>query len=163
MKFEIDDKTGRFNTLGFSLNELSSVKPTTIEEFEAILQAVKKTQEKILNKQIQEIQDSKNLRKYGSSKYASRESVSTDNTIGIQKGKLRPDEKIAQNQKIVDGIELIITTAIKQKERLEPLVKDKLNNYGDISQKALLRNNILLDGLIPLWHSVTGKDIKELS
>jgi len=47
MKFEIDDKTGRFNTLGFSLNELSSVKPTTIEDLEQIVQAVKKTKEKL--------------------------------------------------------------------------------------------------------------------
>ena len=74
MKFEIDDKTGMIVKLSSyqqpsKFDGLSSVISEwgyticTSNELEKILQAVKKTQEKLVNQQIQDIQDSKNISK----------------------------------------------------------------------------------------------------
>jgi len=63
MKFEIDDKTGMITTEEcIRHDEVNNTHEASIFHFhlETILQAVKKTQEKLVNKQIQEIQDSKN-------------------------------------------------------------------------------------------------------
>ena len=60
MKFEIDKKTGMIRSLYVDLNHLIiGDNPINSTELEEILQAVKKTQAKLVNKQIQEIQDSK--------------------------------------------------------------------------------------------------------
>ena len=78
MKFEIEDNLVVIDT-GEGFTEL-----VRAQDLEAILQAVKKTQEKIVNRQIQEIQDSKKPSNY----------YRTDISL----------EQIEQNQKIVDAI-----------------------------------------------------------
>ena len=63
MKFEIDDKTGMILTKDSWPPDGTQLEHPRIlfsNEVEQLLQAVKKTQEKLVNKQIQEIQDSKN-------------------------------------------------------------------------------------------------------
>ena len=104
MKFEIDDKTGMIIKLSFfqkpsKFDGLTSVIPEgghtigTSNELEAILQAVKKTQGKLVNKQIQEIQDSKKDPEYIIHKL--------DETKKLFR---KHKEKIEENQKIVDTI-----------------------------------------------------------
>jgi len=114
MKFEIDNKTGMINKMEYDVDFdhslIENKEKTNSCEIEQILQAVKKTQEKLVNKQIQEIQDSKRphmenwnpkdsknpIRKEGSSKYASIEAP--DMGPSFTRGKLRPIEKIEQNE-----------------------------------------------------------------
>lgn len=66
MKFEIDDKTGMIKWITIPLSSNGQEEYTSLgllepaKDLEQILQAVKKTQTKLVNKQIQEIQDSKN-------------------------------------------------------------------------------------------------------
>ena len=62
MKFEIDDKTGMIFDVSENPHSWYGNDSANPSQLEQILQAVKKTQEKIVNKQIQEIQDSKNLK-----------------------------------------------------------------------------------------------------
>lgn len=139
MKFEIDDKTGMIFDISENLHSYYYGNNTANAlQLEQILQAVKKTQEKRVNKQIQEI------------------SEDLSGTF------IKKTEKIEQNQKIVDGIELIIKTAITQRKRLELLPDTRDKSLQEISDRELLRTNILINGLTPLWHHVTGKDIKEL-
>jgi len=78
------------STIPDSIQELE--KPMTSKQLEEILQAVKKTQEKLVNRQIQEVQDSKNPEIY--------------ETRAAPK-KVRPtleSQKIEQNQKIVNEL-----------------------------------------------------------
>jgi len=105
MKFEIDDKTGMLAIVRNSIageevlvdvntHEYFGVLPTN-ENLEKILQAVKKTQEKLLNKQIQEIQDSKNTitNEEFDEMLKKRKIHTTEGFISI--------EEIERNQKIV--------------------------------------------------------------
>jgi len=121
MKFEIDDKTGMITTpLDFSGNETEYTESFMLEQ---ILQAVKKTQEKLVNKQIQEIQDSKNI-----------PLPEIINPIELQKyvkEELKRHEKIDQNQKIVDEI---IKFYNSQKDNVTDL--DGMNFLGSIIKNA---------------------------
>jgi len=96
MKFEIDDKTGMIGELDMSNSEI--VGPSlnvNSNQLEQILQAVKKTQEKSLNKQIQEVQDSKNKHDV------------IINVTGEQGARVYDSQIIERNQKIVDILKFI--------------------------------------------------------
>ena len=94
MKFEINDKTGMIEADNQGFDEYW---PADAKDLEAILQAVKKTQEKLVNKQIQKIQDSKNI-----------PFPEIKNPVELKKfvkEELKRHEKIEQNQKIVDIVQ----------------------------------------------------------
>jgi len=139
MKFEIDDKTGMVlvsekEILEGELPDLTAF--ATSNDLEQILQAVKKTQEKLVNIQIQNIQDSKN------------------HWIGDM-GRLDSDgkykDKRDQNQKIVDEIIKNYYNGIK-----------KIHNDLSIpigSREHLICTIRYLEDMIKY---VTGKHIKYL-
>ena len=98
MKFEINDKTGMLTIeqeyiLDEDINSELKQRLVFDGELEQILQAVKKTQEKLVNKQIQEIQDSKKDPEYIIHKL--------DETKKLFR---KHKEKIEENQKIVDSL-----------------------------------------------------------
>ena len=145
MKFEIDDKTGMIIKLSFfqkpsKFDGLTSVIPEwghtigTSNELETILHAVKKTQEKLVNKQIQEIQD-----------YRKKEPEYIIHKLDETKKLFRKHkEKIEQNQKIVDGIIKWYHT---------PVDAIKIPSKDHDRQWNLLQEIV---------HNATGKDIKDL-
>jgi len=95
MKFEIDDKTGMIGKLivvkALREFELLNSELATPQDLEQILQAVKKTQEKLVNKPIQEIQDSK-------------KEIHGGTTVNATYVDLKTLNEIVQNQKIVDEL-----------------------------------------------------------
>lgn len=60
MKFEIDEETGQLTIQDYKSSEPKYIGKPTSHELEQILQSVKSTHKKILNREIQNIQDSKN-------------------------------------------------------------------------------------------------------
>ena len=148
MKFEIDYKTGMITTEEcIRHDEVNDTHEPSIFPFhlEQILQAVKKTQEKLVNKQIQEIQDSKNI-----------PFPEIKNPIELQKfvkKELKRHEKIEQNQKIVDAILPLLN------------YESNLQLFGGTTQdtpnERYYKNEIYLIYKQKIEES-TGKDIKEL-
>jgi len=111
MKFEIDDKTGMIVELVGDHKIDGSYSPPLDDDIqikvdlEQILQAVKKTQKKLVNKQIQEIQDSKN-HKLCVGENVQILGVPNTKTIITKEGKfIKLSPEIEQNQKIVDIVQ----------------------------------------------------------
>lgn len=107
-----------------------------LKQLEQILQAVKKTQTKLVNKQIQEIQDSKN---HEYNPWA--------------KSSFSPTSKTEQNQKIVEAI-------LEQYQFTE----DTLKNSKDLnlSERDKIQISYLNTTLSTTIKKTTGKDIKDL-
>lgn len=153
MKFEIDDKTGMIKdetTLDFIPTETTSGDnpvshhPVTSHQLEQILQAVKKTQEKLLNKQIQEIQDSKKFVFNPPKDMPECDRIHLQKMIDEMPTKSKivlvsDPQKIEQNQKIVDAL---------IKEHHDAPTTEGMH-YGNILNNFVRR--------------ATGKDITELS
>jgi len=108
MKFEIDDETGMIGTAYLGSYFLTD----DSKELEQILQAVKKTQVKLVNKQIQYIQDSKN---------PSQEQMLSNSEVKIN-GEYISYLKIEQNQKIVN--EIIRIHYNKEEPRIPPIISN---------------------------------------
>ena len=136
MKFEIDDKTG-FLLIEPENGIIPSNDNAKIyrEQLERILQAVKKTQEKLVNQQIQEIQTEKANGLLWFDDVYKQLKYKQDGKTTI----LNLDEKIEQNQKIIDEI---IKFYNSQKDNVIDL--DGMNFLGSIIKNA------------------TGKDIPDL-
>lgn len=137
MKFEIDVNGYIFPEL--PIVQLGAQQPcleyADSKQLELILQAVKKTQEKLVNIQIQEIQDSKNST---SDEYQRRYEESLED---------KHNEKIEQNQKIVDEITKMYQTCLQ--EGTLPIV----------GMNAVLHPITTLERIVKAG---TGKDIKDL-
>ena len=160
MKFDIDVKTGMIIKTNYDIdpdhNRPVRVKEVNAHSFdlEQILQAVKKTQEKLVNKQIQEIQDSKNyisLEPNEALEFVEVDpkiikAVGHENDVEISKGNFVTIKSIEQNQKIVD--EII--------QSYRSLVKD-----GALKDVHEVEFSIVQE-LESIIEKSTGKDIKEL-
>lgn len=173
MKFEINDKTGMIEADNQGFDEYW---PADAKDLEAILQAVKKTQEKLVNKQIQEIQNSKNIktvkilkRKYIEDKPNPPKIEYDQETLEVSEDEakqileqLEPKfnpEKIEQNQKIVDEI-------IKRIENNKAVLMGKL--YPDnIDPESIEGDKILerykkVEQEQALIKEILQRDIKDL-
>jgi len=140
MKFEIDDKTGMIDSRtriseGDQWDGPSFIMTSGI--LEKILQAVKKTQEKLVNKQIQEIQDSKSKPLRGFNPPPIMIKKNDRIFYGEESWTL---EEIEQNQKLVDAM------ILKCKEL------DGTSMYGEDR----------IEEMVCILREITGKDIKDL-
>jgi len=161
MKFEIDDKTGMLEVDNDGFHEYW---PTGTKDLEQILQAVKKTQEKLVNKQIQEIQDSKKTigmpKGFAQLQEHERQVIKkiiqemAVNPLFYKENErvrtihLTPSEqaKIERNQKIMDNLEKWYTQLIDQLSMLPSGYKEY--PVFEVSEKIRL--------------ILEGKDIKDL-
>jgi len=185
MKFEIDDKTGMIEdetTLDFIPTETTSGDNPishyliTSHQLEAILQAVKKTQEKLVNKQIQDIQDSKNMiisqPKFeinGDNIDLEGENVSIQPTDPKQNAHLTINcmvdhGKIEQNQKIVDGVITLWESCQKMMDSYQEQIDNiKTNGLNESFLKEELEKQLFVRrDLEDMVGFRTGKDIKDL-
>ena len=154
MKFEIDDKTGiLLIRRGPNINSVDKPALSNTIELEHILQSVKKTQEKILNKQIQEIQDSKNTEYDPLAKYDPWE-----------KSRFSPSSKAEQNQKIVDGIVMRHNYLKVEVERMMKSHQTTVEGSPDDKIGIRLIDEYLkeMGKLKKIINDATGKDIKDL-
>jgi len=168
MKFEIDDKneggqrgflinkkTGYINLL--TLHQIKNEPDVQVVqnfgmpsfvEVETFLKAWKKTQEKLVNKQIQEIQDSKNMKDV-----MEKEIKSITDKMGLPKEILKTarDYKNEENQQIVDEW-------LKKYRWLETFSDEYLNGNNEtaIHLKHLKRN------IVEIYTNATSKNIKDL-
>jgi len=173
MKFEIDDKTGMVEnetTMDFIPTETTSDDnpishpPITSHQLETILQAVKKTQEKIVNRQIQDIQDSKNMTisqpKFeinGSNIDLEGENISISVTDSEKDAHLTINctlnhDKIEQNQKIVDKLVNFCNMVNMAEENSG--TDNFINNIEHMHVASLTIQDLIKES--------TGKDIKDL-
>lgn len=138
MKFEIDELTGRINDHSVDLSELESgLGSCTLEACEQILQAVKKTQEKLVNKQIQEIQDSKNE---------------------PLRGFTPPHIMIKKNDRIYYGEESWTLEEIEQNQKIVHAMISKCKELDGTSMEAEDR----IEEMVCILKEITGKTIKDL-
>lgn len=149
MKFEVNEETGIIMVVMETLkSKLPSIYPLP-NQLEKILQGVKKTQEKIVNRQIQEIQDSKNDPIRGFTTPPTMIQKNDRIFYGDQSWTL---EEIDENQKIVS----VFVSEVKTSAMLiDALGENHVENGNDDAMKANLR-------LIRAYKMITGKDIKDL-
>jgi len=167
MKFEIDDKTGMIVSQLF-IDDYKVTGEQNIEstDLETILQAVKKTQEKLVNKQIQEIQDSKRHISVEPAKKSEWldikptiiKAVIHENDVEISKGNFVSIEKIEQNQKIVDKILSYHNHCNVMLKSLDDSICAK--SFIEEQTKRWVENREQIEEMIKY---ATGKDITELS
>jgi len=154
MKFEIDDKTGMIKLVkpSFDYKSEDTFEFTNRLHLEKILVAVKISQSKLVNKQIQEIQDSEKPIRVQAHAITFIDSDLIERTMRL--------EKIEQNQKIVDALSHFVKEETKQ--------SDYMTMKGDSISEECFREaqkeiKIAINTIKTIVERATGKDIKELS
>jgi len=149
MIFEIDDKTGLIKSFIFSADITLTINNDEIKkgddaaiiladstELEEILQAIKKTQVKLVNKQIQEIQDSKNYISLEPDEELKFVEVDPKITKAVgfpneydprAKSSFSPATKAEQNQKIVDLLIQYHNECLANFRPYDDIIAEKLN------------------------------------
>ena len=155
MKFKIDEKTGMIVDADIILpTSPPQRKIADSSHLEQILQAVKKTQNKILNREIQSIQDSKNI-EYGGT-------ISKEEYGGtISKEEF---EKLRGNTKICLGDGKTVTfNEIEQNQKIREKIIKMYNFTLEQAQtdKDVELHKFLATRYNQLIKTVTGKDIKD--
>jgi len=152
MKFEIDDKImiKFFPEMGEDDSVFTPYLATT-DQLEAILQAVKKTQEKLVNRQIQEIQDSKRTVPVKTWWDNNERFIIND---------------IAENITFTGGLETIKNFTINDKtynleeiEQNQKIVDELLKEWKGVDYEGGARYEDILCNILT---RATGKDIKDL-
>ena len=180
MKFEIDDKTGMIFGYEnkFYANEIQPMEaPLATDQkiLERILQAVKKTQEKLVNKQIQEMQDSKNLidktvmvtPKDGEKHKLNAIIKIIKGEIQDKNGHIQPfDEGDIKNIELEFGDKSFLIgsgvsldpLSIEQNQRIVDAIISKCKELDGTSMEAEDR----IGEMVCILKEITGKDIKDL-